>query len=322
MSKRFLILVLTALSLGSLMLQPALGVETIEILCPYTPGSSSDLMSRLIAEITPKYLGQPMVVINKPGAGGSIAASEVVTSKPGSKLFNISQFFLATTVKTQKVPFRPDDLIPLASFMEYKDGFIVRGDSPWKTLDDVLDYARKNPGQLRWAHSGRGVTSHMAGLLIFRKAGVQTIDVPYAGSPEKLSALLGGHVDLSAMVYGSVSDHVKAGKVRYLVFFSNQRYSFPSDVPCATELGYADAGKLAAIICMYAHKDTPPKLRQALEDAFKKTCADPQFKKGIEERIGEELRYLGPESIKESIKKAEEVGVPIIKELGLYVEKK
>jgi tripartite-type tricarboxylate transporter receptor subunit TctC len=124
------------------------------------------------------------------------------------------------------------------------------------------------------------------------------------------------------MVYGSVSDHVKAGKVRCLVFFSDQRYGVPSDVPCATELGYPDSGKLAAVICMCAHRETPPKQKQAFEDAFKKTCADPQFKKGIEEKIGEELRYWGPEAIKESIKKAEEIGVPIIKELGLYVEKK
>lgn len=115
---------------------------------------------------------------------------------------------------------------------------------------------------------------------------------------------------------------MKAGKVRYLVFFSEQRYSSPSDVPCATELGYPDAGKLAAVVCMYAHKNTPPKQRQALEDAFKKTCADPQFRKGIEEKIGEELRCWGPESIRESIKKAEEVGIPMIKELGLYVDKK
>lgn len=321
MKKKLLLFVFAILSLGGVLIQPVLGAETIEILCPFTPGSSSDLMSRLIADITPKYLGQPIVVVNKPGAGGSIAAAEVVSSRPGSKLFNISQFFLATTIKTQKVPFSTDDIIPLASFMEYKDGFIVKGDSPWKSLNELLDYARKNPGKLSWAHSGRGVTSHMAGLLVFKKAGVQTIDVPYKGSPEKLTALLGGHVDVSAMVYGSVKDHVKTGKVRYLAFFSDQRYSDPSDVPTVTELGYPEAGKLAAVICMYAHRNTPDKLKQNLIDAFKKTCADPEFKKGIE-NFGEELRCWGPESIRESIKKAEEVGVPIIKELGLYIERK
>lgn len=320
MQRKILVFVLAMLSVGTVLIQPAMGVETIEILCPFTAGSSSDLMSRLIADIAPRYLGQIMVVVNKPGAGGSIAAAEVISSKPGSKLFNISQFFIATTIKTQKVPFSPDDLVPLGSFMEYKDGLIVRGDSPWKTLNDLLDYGRKNPGKLRWAHSGRGITSHMGTLLIFRKAGVETIDVPYKGSPEKLAALLGGHVDVSAMVYGSVRDHVKAGKVRYLTFLSDQRYSDPPDVPCAAELGFSEAAKLVAILGMYAHRDTPEKLKQAFVGAFNKTCADPEFKKGIE-RLGEELRCGGPESVREAIKKAEEVGIPIIKELGLYVEK-
>jgi tripartite-type tricarboxylate transporter receptor subunit TctC len=261
-----------------------------------------------------------MVVVNKPGASGSIAAAEVLSSKPGSKLFNISQFFLATTIKTQKVPFGPDDLVPLTTFMGYREGLIVKGDSPWKSLNDLLDYGRGNPGKLRWAHSGRGVSSHMAGLLIFRKKGIETIDVPYRGSPEKLAALLGGHVDVSMMVFGSVIDQVKAGKVRYLAFFSDQRYSDLPDVPCISELGYPEVAKLAVILGMYTHRDTPEKLKQALIDAFKKTCADPEFKKGIE-KIGEEHRCGGPESIRDQIKKAEEVGVPIIKELGLYVGK-
>ncbi len=320
MVKNILVFVLATLLVGGILLRPVVGAEVIEILCPFTAGSSSDLMSRLIADIAPKYLGQPMVVLNKPGAGGSVAAAELISSKPGSKLFNISQFFLATTVKTQKIPFSPDDLAPLASFMEYKDGLIVKGDSPWKTLNDLLDYARKNPGKLRWAHSGRGITSHMASLLMFRKAGIETIDVPYKGSPEKLAALLGGHVDASAMVYGSVKDHVKAGKVRYLTFFTDRRYSDPPDVPCAAELDFPESAKLAAILGMYAHRDTPERLKQALIDAFLKTCADSEFKKGIE-KLGEELRCGGPESIRKGIKEAEEVGIPIIKELGLYVGK-
>ena len=260
-------------------------------------------MSRLIAEIAPKYLGQPMVVINKPGAGGSVAASEVVSSKPGSKLFNVSQFFLATTVKTQKVPFRPDDLVPLASFMEYKDGLMVRGDSPWKTLNDLLDYGRKNPGQLKWSHSGRGVTSHMAGLLMFRKAGVQTVDIPYAGSPEKLAALLGGHVDASAMVYGSVSDHVKSGKVRYLVFFSDQRYGVPSDVPCATELGYPDSGKLAAVICMYAHRETPPSRGKPLKMLSRRRAPIPSLRKELKKKSEKNLDTGDPKLSRNRSKK-------------------
>ncbi len=293
--------------------------KTIEIMCPYTPGSSMDIMSRLIAEIAPKYLKQSVVVINKPGAAGSIAAADVISSPPdGYKLVTLTNFFFATTIKTQRVPFKQNDLVPIANFMEYKLGMIVKGDSPFKTFNELLEYGRKNPGKLRWAHTGRGITLHLNGLLIFRKAGVEAIDVPYKGSPEKLAALLGGHVDASTMVYGAVKDHVKAGKVRYLIFFSDRRYSDPSDVPSAVELGFPEAAKLITFVGLYAHKNTPEDIKKILINAFRNVYEDPEFKKGIE-KIGEEPRFGGPEFLMEAIKRGEEVGVPIIKELGLYV---
>jgi len=93
--------------------------KPLEIVCPYTPGSSMDILARLIAEIGPKYFGQPMIVINKPGAAGALAAADVISAKPdGYKVVELAQVFFATTTKTQKVPFDPDDLIPLANFME------------------------------------------------------------------------------------------------------------------------------------------------------------------------------------------------------------
>lgn len=320
-----LLLILAVLPVLSVLAVSAQGkdypVKPIEIVCPYTPGSSMDILSRLIAETAPKYLGQPVVVVNKPGAGGSIAAADVIISKPdGYKLITLTNFFFATTVKTQKVPFEPNHLVPVANFFEYKQGMIVRGDSPWKTLNELLEYGRKNPGKLKWAHTGRGITLHMCGLLIFRRAGVETIDVPYKGSPENLSALLGGHVDASSIAFGPIRDHVKTGKVRFLAFYSDRRYSDQPNVPCTDELGFPEPAKLMTLVGLYIHKDTPEETRKTLLDALRKTYEDPEFKKGFE-KVGEEPRFERPKFVQEAIKKAEEVGVPIIKELGLYVEK-
>jgi tripartite-type tricarboxylate transporter receptor subunit TctC len=324
MLKKLLILTLVMMLDGSILIQTVKGKEfptkQIEIICPYTPGSSMDLVSRLVADIAPKYLGQPVVVVNKPGAAGSIAAADVISSKPdGYKLITMTSFFFAATVKTQKVPFDPDDLVPIANFVEYKFGMLVKGDSPWKTLGDLLDYGRKNPGKLRWTHPGRGISIHMSGVLIFRKAGVETVEVPYKGSPEMLAALLGGHVDAATITYGAVKDHVKTRKVRYLTVYSDRRYSDPSDVPCVVELGFPEAA-IPTFVGLYAHKSTPEDIKKTLTDALKKTYEDPEFKKGIE-KFGEEPRFGGPEFIKEAIKKGGEVGVPILKELGLYVGK-
>ena len=290
----------------------------LEVICPYTPGSSSDIATRLIADIGPKYFGQPIVVVNKPGAGGSIAAAEVISSKPdGYKVFGGYQVFFATTIRTQKVPFNPFDLVPLANFVELKLGMEVKADSPFKTFDDVLSYGRKNPGQLKWCHPGRGITLHMSALIIFKKAGIQTIDIPYKGPSEALAALLGGHVDVGSIGYGPVSDQVRAGKVRFLMFYTDKRYSDQPNVPTALELGYPDA-VLPTFFGLYVHKDTAENIRKTLTDVCKKIYDDPEFKKGIE-KLGEQPKFGGPEFIKEAIKKQEEIGIPILKEIGLYV---
>jgi len=295
--------------------------KPIEIINPYTPGGPLDLMSRLVAETAPKYLGQPLVVVNKPGAGGSVAAADVISSPPdGYKLFATTNFFFAMTTKTQKIPFDPGSLTPLANFLEMKDGTCVRADSPWKTFNDLLNYGKKNPGKLRWAHAGRGTAAHIAVLVMFRKAGVEAIDVPYKGVADKIAALLGGHVDASTMTYSTVKDHVRDQKMRFLIFNSDHRYGDPPDVPCAVELGFPEVPGLIAYGGLFIHKDASEEIKRTLMGALKKTYEDPDFRRRLSD-LSEEMRYEGPEFIRQAIKKGEEVAVPILKELGLYVGK-
>jgi tripartite-type tricarboxylate transporter receptor subunit TctC len=291
----------------------------VELIVPYTPGSTMDLLARLIANTAPKYLGQPVVVVNKPGAGGSMAGADVIGSKPdGHKLMVTTNFFFSMTTKTQKVPFNPTDLVPVANFLEYRNGLIVKGDSPWKSLNDLLDYARKNPGKLTWSHTGRGISQHMYGLLLFRKAKVETTDIPYKGSPEMLAALLGGNISASFMVYGAVADHVRSGAVRYLVTVGERRYSNLPDVPCAPELGFPEVAKLPTYVGLYMHKDTPTEIQKILLDVMTKTYQNPEFKKGLE-ALGEEPKFGGPDFMMEAIRNSESVALPILKEFGLYV---
>ncbi|HVN23087.1 MAG TPA: tripartite tricarboxylate transporter substrate binding protein [Syntrophorhabdales bacterium] len=298
--------------------------KPIEIIAPFTPGSPLDVVARIVADIAPKYMGQPVVVTNKPGAGGSLGAAELLNSKPdGYKLFVTTNFFFAMTTKSQKIPFDPANIVPLANMVQFVDGLCVRGDSPWKTFADLADYGKKNPGKIRWAHSGRGMVAHVAVLLVFRRAGVETIDIPYKGPPEKVTALLGGHIEASNMTYGTVVDHVRSGKIKFLFFFSDRRitrYPDLANVPTIAEIGYSDLNQLTPFVGLYVHRDTPPQIRKTLTDALKKTYDDPEFKKAVE-KTGDEPRYGGPEFIAESIKKGAEIGVPMLKELGLYVGK-
>jgi len=294
--------------------------KPMELVCPFSAGSDPDLMARLVANVGSKHFGQPIVVINKAGGAGAIAVGDVITSNPdGYKTVWESHAYFATTVKTQKTPFNANDLIPLANFYEMKQGLAVKGDSPYKTLDDLLDYGKKHQGKLKWAHSGRGMIIHMSALLIFRKAGVNTIEVPYKGSSDAGIALLGGHVDGATLPVATVIEQVKVGSIRFLAVYSDKRYSDHPNVPTVVELGFPQAN-LPSFWGLYIRKDTPAPTKNAMSDWCRKLMDDPELKKGIE-KLGGVPRYGGPEFVTEAIKRGEDIGVPLLKELGLYVEK-
>lgn len=314
----FPVLVLAVLLFGRISVAAGYPERPIEIFIPYAAGSSMDIMARLIAEIAPTYMNQPLVIVAKPGASGALAAAEVVSSKPdGYKLVVEGQMFFSSTTKTQNIPFDPADLVPLANFMAFRLAMMVRSDSSWKTLNDLVEYARKNPGQLKWAHSGRGGPPHMIGQSIFKKAGAKTVDVPYKGGNETLAALLGGHVDAISNPYGIAQDQVRAGKVRTLAFYSDQRYADQPNIPSIAELGYTDAAKLMTFVGIYCHKNTPEPVKQYLMTMFKKIYDDPRFRK-LPDIGGEDPRWGGPDFIMQKMKDSEEIAVPMLKELGFY----
>jgi tripartite-type tricarboxylate transporter receptor subunit TctC len=208
MLKTSLIIVLSALILGIALTPQGFSkdypTKPIEILITYGPGGTSDLIARLISDVAKKYSSQPMFVTNRVGAGGTTAVSEIINSRPdGYKIVYMPNNYLATTIKTQRIPFDPNQIVPLINFVEVKQGLIVKSDAPWKTLGQFLDYAKKNPGKLRWNHVGRGIGSYLSVSFIFKKAGVELIDIPYKGAPEQVAALLGGHVDAASLVYAT-----------------------------------------------------------------------------------------------------------------------
>jgi len=318
------VLIVTLISVALLSAQSARAqgypTKPIELIHPYGPGTAMDIVSRLIADIAPKYLGQPMIVNTKPGASASIGAADLIASNPdGYKLLSMVHHYFASTIHTQKLPFNPNDLVPLANFVELMQAMAARADSPFKTLSDLLEYARKNPGRLTWSHGGRGITSHVIAMGIFNKEGVNTVDVPYkGGTVESLTALLGGHVDM-ASITSPFDDHVKAGKIRLLMVYADQRSpSFPN-VPTIVELGYPGMF-LPAYTGIYIHKNTPEPIKKILMDALKKVYDDPAFKKGIA-NLGVEPKWGGPDFINEQIKRSEAIAVPALKKLGMYLDK-
>jgi tripartite-type tricarboxylate transporter receptor subunit TctC len=333
MLKKYLTVVSLVLFFGCIVVNYSHGAEVlkkpVEVLVGFGAGGTFDMMSRIVAEMAPKYIGQPVVVINKPGAGGSTATAEVISSNPdGYKLICAANHYFSSTAKTQKLPFDPGNLEPLSVFMRTKELLIVKGDSPWKSLKDLLDYGRKNPGNLRWGHVGRGSIQHMMGLVIFRKAGIDTVDIPYIkGDADKLPALLGGHVDALFNIYGASQDLLRSGKLKCLAVINDRRYTDRElkDIPTAAESGFPETAKLVSFIAWLTRKEAPESVKKPLMDAFRKICEDPEFKRRIEDLggdpISKEAIARGPEFFKQTVRQAEEVSVPILKEFGLYAGK-
>jgi tripartite-type tricarboxylate transporter receptor subunit TctC len=333
MLEKRLAVVSLVLFFGCMVVNYSYGAEAlkkpVEVLVGFGAGGTFDMMSRIVAEMGQKYIGQPIVVINKSGAGGSTAAAEVMSSNPdGYKLICAANHYFSSTAKTQKLPFDPGNLEPLGVFMRTKELLIVKGDSPWKTLNDLLDYGRKRPGNLKWGHVGRGSIQHMIGLVIFRKAGIDTIDIPYVkGDADKLPALLGGHVDALFNIYGASQDLLRSGKLRCLAVINDRRYTDSElrGIPTTAELGFPETAKLVSYIAWLTRKDAPEDAKRTYIDAFRKVCEDPEFRKRIEslggDPISQEAIAKGPNYFNQTVRQAEEVSVPILKEFGLYVGK-
>jgi tripartite-type tricarboxylate transporter receptor subunit TctC len=323
MKRAALISIISIVVVGTIFVFSTLAADfptkPIEVIVPFTPGGTNDLLTRLVAQIAPKYLGQPLVVINKPGAGGSLGAAEAISSRPdGYKLVSLPSAFFSTTVHTQKIPFSPDDLVPIASFMEYKEGLGVKGDGPFKTFKDFLDFGRNNPGKLRWGNLSRGSVQYISTSIIFKKLGIKSIEVPYPGTSEMITALLGGHLDAAGITYGGSKDLVRKGAIRFIVSYSNRRFSDPPNVPSAAELGFPEASRIRTLISTYAHKNVPEDIKIILFNAFKKTYDAPEFKKAFE-AFGEAPLFLDGPSVKEIVKQGTEVTLPLLKEWGMYV---
>ena len=159
---------------------------------------------------------------------------------------------------------------------------------------------------------GKGTAAHLPLMHIFKDAPI--IEIPTRGSRDRIPALLGGHIDAGIFTL------LRAGKFRLLVVFNDKRYSDLPDIPDLGELGYTEAAKLKAYNGLYIHKATPQKIKQAVIDACKKTYDDPEFKKGLQ-NFGEEVIFGSPEYFQKTIDDAREVATPLIKELGLYIEK-
>ncbi len=250
----------------------------ITVLVGFAPGGSMDLSARALAASAEKLLGQPVVVENKPGGTGTVALSAMLSQKhdgyllcatPSSVLIRVSQL--------QPLPFKPFAAFrPIIGYAEPQLGIVVRNDASWKTLAELVSEAKKNPGKFKYATTGVGSTTQAAVEEIAAKENLQVVHVPYKGSMEALTALLGGHVEFAALT-SELVPAVKAGQGRLLAVISEKRSPKYPDIPTLMEQGYDFAND--AVFAVVAPADLDPAVASKIEQVFTAATKDPDYLK-------------------------------------------
>ena len=245
----------------------------IRLLVGFPAGGPTDITMRVIAENAGKILGQPVIIENKPGAGGTIPASTVVTSQPDGYTVGQSPLGIFRMPYTQKMTWDPlKDLTYVINLTGYTFGLTVPTASPFKTWPEFVAYAKANPGKITYGSAGGNLTSpHLTMERIAEAAGIQVTHVPYKGSADLAQALLGGHV-MAAADSSAFVPYVEGGKARLLNVWSEKRMARFPDVPTMRDLGINIVQ--TSPYGLVAPKGTPPDVVKKLHDAFKKALEE------------------------------------------------
>ena len=252
----------------------------ITLICPWPAGGSTDTHLRKFAQIAAKHLGQPVIVENRPGAGGMLGpAGMASTAKPDGYMLSqltVSAFRQPYIQKVEWDPLR--DFTYIIGISGYTFGVVVKSDSPIATFQDFVTYAKANPGKLSYGSTGNGTSPHLLMEEVASKTGIELLHVPFKGNADSTQALMGGHVMAQSDATGW-GKFVDAGTFRLLVTFGEQRARWGA--PTAKELGYDVVSYSPYGIV--GPKGMDPKVVKILHDAFKKTIDDPEHQKLLQQ---------------------------------------
>ncbi|OIM98446.1 C4-dicarboxylate ABC transporter substrate-binding protein [Polynucleobacter sp. QLW-P1DATA-2] len=275
-------LVISALSLGLLSIAQAQPFpdKTIQYIIPFPPAGESDLVARYQAEISAKKFKQPMIVINRAGAGGALTWSALNTyPADGTTVVGVNVPHTILQPLQEGIQYKTEDINAIYYYHFTPDALMVSADSPYKTFQEFIAAAKKDPGKLTLAGSGQYSANHMAVERLNRLVGVKIAYVPFKGTGDLVTSLIGMHVD-GAMGYLPLAIQQK-GKVRTLAIATEKRNPALPDVPTFKELGlnWVDGAYRGVAV----PKATPLVLQQKMSDYFAQLNADPETKKKLEE---------------------------------------
>jgi len=295
--------------------------KTITMVCGMDPGGVVDVATRVLVDGTKKFIGQDILVENKPGASHMVAASYVVKAKPdGYTLFPSTDAPFVRVPHMMKLPYDPiSEMTPITFFGIFTHFIVVPADSPFKTLKDMLDFAKQNPDKVTFGNPGFGTVPHltMAGMAL--ETGLKFSHIPFAGENKEIAALLGGHLMAAGIAVESCISQVQAGKLRALAMMQgDKRISAFPDIPTLKEVA-KDFGMKSSVIypglMIAGPKGLPEPIVKKLANAFDEGRKSPGFQKYATERyIFQDGMPMTGQALKDHLNMA-------FKETGALIEK-
>jgi tripartite-type tricarboxylate transporter receptor subunit TctC len=293
--------------------------KPVTLVVGFPAGGAIDLTARALVNGVKKYFPQPVIVENKSGAGGMVGLAQVAMKPPdgytvgviGSQAAAVS-WHMGTTNYNQL-----EDCTHILRYAGLLFGIAVRDDSPFKTIQDFVKYAKANPGRVSFGTSGVGSTGHLAMVtLALQAGGLELTHIPYKGGGESIPALLGGHVEVLSDA-SSWASLVDAGKFRLLAVYSPERSRMYPSVPTVKEMGYDVVYN--SPLELFAPKGLPAPVVSKLHDSFRKGMDDPGFD-AVLKKLGMPQLYLGGEDLLKTNRQDFERMKKVVEKVGLQAK--
>ena len=296
--------------------------KPITIMVGYSAGGGTDIYARALASFIHEHMGQPMIVVNKPGAASMIAAKAVMDSRPDGYtllMVNGGTFLAKAMMLGDKTPVDPlQDMQPLGGVGQFITALMVPIDSPFKKPQDLVAAAKANPGKLRWAHPGRGTINMMAGVLFLQENGITAQDVPFKSGPGARNASVTKQVDFSFTGIHNMTGF--ESKVIALAVSHTERDKNFKDVPAFGELGMPALG-VAGPMVLWGHKDLPADVVTKLNSAVEKVAKSKGYAT-ITKKAGASGFYLPNDKVLSQLNTMKTKFTPIVAELRKSQKKK
>jgi tripartite-type tricarboxylate transporter receptor subunit TctC len=302
---------------GVVLAQEKYPTKPINFLIGFPAGGTTDVCARPLITSASKILGQPIVVVNKPGGASAVAVATLKNEKPDGYTIGILGSGAVLSQHMRKVPYdTAKDYTPIMQYAIYLYGLVVRSDSPWNTFKEFMDYAKSNPGKIRYSTAGPGSPQHLVMERLALKEKIKWTHIPFQGGGPAVTALLGGHVEACSQTT-EWKAHVESGRLRLLAVYGEKRMIDFPNVPTLLELGVGISAP--SLISIAGPKGISPQIVETLHGAFKKAMEDPDFIK-VSRQMDQPPVYRGPEDLgKHLVKMNEEMG-ELIQSLGLREE--